>query len=297
VPAQAIEQLRQVVGDRVEAVTILGGDYAAARGFYSLRGGDAADLDITKLGGGGPIGALRPLGTSGLKWAPLLQGNLGWVKATNTFETGYLEGNRSVYDTFAAALGGGARLSFSDHASVGVVLSGMYGKTRNDFRAENDIGRAFESVASGRFVDWEVETWSIAPAAEFQYVWTRGVARLDFTSRYNFFHTESFRGSSPFIHVDGDSHTWENRVGVESPAGFSVFGTPLETGGFLSRIELSGGVADGLDTSYAYTANGRLVLDLTDRLWKTRWLGIGATYFRGTHFRGWSAGIDARFRL
>ena len=32
VPPQAVEQLQQVVGNRIEAVSILGGDYAAAGG-------------------------------------------------------------------------------------------------------------------------------------------------------------------------------------------------------------------------------------------------------------------------
>jgi hypothetical protein len=38
-PADALEQFQHVIGNRVEAVTILGGDYAAAGGIYTFRSG------------------------------------------------------------------------------------------------------------------------------------------------------------------------------------------------------------------------------------------------------------------
>ena len=61
----------------------------------------------------------------------------------------------------------------------------------------------------------------------------------------------------------------------------SVTSADARRGGFLTRTELSGGAAGGLNSNYAYTANVRLVLDFTGKLWKTRLLGIGASYFRG----------------
>jgi hypothetical protein len=297
VPPQAIEQLRHVVGDRVEAVTILGADDGAARGIYSFSGGILADLDITKLGGRGDVAQPRPLGSGGMRWAPVLLGNVGWISADNEFPDGYLKGNRVLYKTFAVQVGGGVRFYLTDHASLAPVVGGIYGHTENDFKAENGVGEMFETAAAGRYVDWQTDTWSVAPAVEFRYEWTRGRVRLEFTSRYSYFHTESFNSSSSFIHVDGDSHTWQNRLGVEAPLGLHLFGREVESGGFLTRTELSGGAAGGLNANYAWTANGRLVLDFTGKLWKTRWLGIGASYFRGAHFSGWSAGLDLRFQL
>ena len=55
VPQPAIEQFGQVIGRRVEAVTILGGDYGAAGGIYTFRGGKVANLSVAKIGGGGIV--------------------------------------------------------------------------------------------------------------------------------------------------------------------------------------------------------------------------------------------------
>jgi hypothetical protein len=101
VPPQAIQQFQDVIGSRVEAVTILGGDYGAAGGIYTFRGGEIANLSIAKIGGGGNIAEPRPLGESGMKWAPVVQGNLGHLSAQNEFANGYLVGNKSVYDVLA----------------------------------------------------------------------------------------------------------------------------------------------------------------------------------------------------
>jgi hypothetical protein len=46
-----------------------------------------------------------------------------------------------------------------------------------------------------------------------------------------------------------------------------------------------------------YTLNGRLVLDFLGKLWKVKWLGLGASCFLGDHFSGWSAGLDLRFKF
>ena len=62
VPPAAINQFEHTIGNRVEAVTILGGDYAAAGGIYTFRGGNLADLSVSKVGGHGAVAAPRPLG-------------------------------------------------------------------------------------------------------------------------------------------------------------------------------------------------------------------------------------------
>src|ERR1022692_4210574 len=110
VPPQAVEQLQQVVGNRIEAVSILGGDYAAAGGVYTFRGGNLADLSISKIGGGGEVASTRPLGLGSLEWAPVLLGNVGMVSARNQFKTGFLAGNEMTYDTLALAAGGGVAI-------------------------------------------------------------------------------------------------------------------------------------------------------------------------------------------
>src|SRR6516162_3881883 len=136
-PADALEQFQHVIGNRVEAVTILGGDYAAAGGIYTFRSGSLADLSITKIGGGGAVASPRPLCLGSLQWAPVLQGNLGMVSAVNTFQTGYLEGNKMTYDTIAVAAGGGVSIHFTEHLSLSPTIGGMYGNVKNTFDAQN----------------------------------------------------------------------------------------------------------------------------------------------------------------
>jgi hypothetical protein len=297
VPPQAVQQFESVIGNRVEAVTILGGDYGAAGGIYTFRGGDVANVSIAKIGGGGNVAEPRPLGESGLKWAPVLEGNLGHISAVNEFRTGYLQGNESVYDVTAVQGGGGARFYFTDHLSLAPAISGIYGHTENEFKSRNAIGDAVEAAASGTYVDWNIDTWTVAPSLDLRYEWQWRRATFEFSSRYNFFHTESFDSSSPVVNVRGGSHTWENKVDVDVPLGWRVFGCELRTGGFLARTELFGGAAAGLNSDYFYTVNGRFVADLLGKVWKVRWLGLGASYFYGDHFNGWTAGVDLQFQF
>ena len=297
VPPGAVEQFQHVVGTRVEAVTILGGDYGAAGGFYTFRGGDAARLKISKMGGGGDVAARRPLGMGGLQWAPVLQGNLGFISAENEFATGYLQGNKSVYDVFAMQAGGGARLYFTDQFSAAVALSGIYGQTENEFRAQNSVGEAIKVAASGTYVDWTLETWSAVPSLDLRYTGQWRTTLVEFSSRFTFFHTESFASTSPVLAVNGDSHTWENKIDVDVPLDWRLFGHGLRTGGFISRTDVGGSAAAGLNEDNFYTVNGRLVVDLLGRVWKVRWLGVGASWFSGKHFDGWTAGADIRIKF
>lgn len=297
VPPEAIEQFQHVIGNRVEAVTILGGDYGAAGGIYTFRGGEVANLSIAKVGGGGIVADPRALGESGIKWAPVVQGNIGQVSAVNQFRNGYLQGNKSAYDVFALQVGGGARLFFNDHLSLAPAISGIYGHTENEFHALNAVGNAVKAAATGTFVDWNLDTWSVAPSLDFRYEWLWGRTAFEFSSRYNYFYTESFESSSPAVSVSGSSHTWENKMDVDVPLGWKLFGRELHTGGFLARTELFGGAAEGLNETHIYTVNGRFVMDLLEKLWKVRWLGVGASYFFGDHMAGWSAGVDVNFQF
>jgi len=296
-PPAAIEQLQQVLGSRVELGTILGGDYAAAGGIYTFRGGKVADLSLTKIGGGGDVASPRPLGLGQIMWTPVLQGNLGQFQAENDFTSGYLQGNQSSYETRAVQLGGGARFYFNKHLSLAPTLSGLYGHTENEFHPGNSIGELVKAVAEGTYVDWNVDTWSIVPALDLKYTWSWGRTAFEFRSRYDFFHTESFESSSPVIGVNGNSQTWENKLDVDVPLSLKFLGTEVHTGGFFSRTELFGDAAQGLNANSFYTANGRLVLDPNGKLWKVHWFGFGASYFFGDHFHGWSAGVDLSFKL
>jgi hypothetical protein len=77
-------QIRAGIEDRIEALTILGGDFGLASGIFRSRsnlqpGGASTNLqsDVTKGGGDGDVGDPRPLGDLDIGWQPRLQGNMG----------------------------------------------------------------------------------------------------------------------------------------------------------------------------------------------------------------------------
>ena len=296
-PPGALQQFQEAVGNRIEAVSILGGDYSAAGGIYTFRGGSLADLSISKIGGGGEVASPKPLGLGSVQWAPVLQGNVGMVSAANTFRTGYLAGNQMKYDTLALELGAGAAFYLTDDLSLAPTLSGIYGRVENSFSPQNANGDYIKAVGSGTVVDWTMDTWSLVPALELDYQWLWDRATFEFSSGYSFFHTESFQSSSPILGVNGDSSTWANKLDVDLPLGLALFGREFHVGGFFSRTEIFGNAARGLNTGYVYTANGRLVLDFLGQLWKLKWLGLGVSYFWGHDFSGWSAGVDLQFKF
>src|SRR5262245_20548206 len=53
-----VKQFQQVGGNRIEAVNILGGDYAAMGGVCTFGGGSIADLSISKIGGSGDVASV-----------------------------------------------------------------------------------------------------------------------------------------------------------------------------------------------------------------------------------------------
>lgn len=296
VPPGAVAQFQSTMGDRVEAMTVLGGDYGAgsgAYGFHNAQGG-SADLSLTKVGGGGVVADPRPLGVGDMTWAPVLLGTIGYGSTENRFDGGYLAGNTSQTTTLALEAGAGARFFLTEDLSLTPTVAAIYGHTRNQFTANNDLGQKVKAVASGTFVDWSVDTWSVVPALELRYTYHVDRVAIQFSSRYCFFHTEGFNNSSPVIDVNGDSQTWANMIDVDVPLGKELWGHELHTGGYVSRTELGGGAAAGLNEDHMYTVNGRLVLDYLHDLWMVRWVGLGASYYWGDSFSGWSAGISMR---
>ena len=293
----AIDQFNHVIGSRVEAVTILGGDYSAAGGIYSFRGGNLAELNITKAGGGGIVMAPMSLDIGDMKWAPVLQGNIGYGSADNEFATGYLQGNHSLYKFFAIEFGGGARFYFTDHFSISPTISGIYGHIENSFNPQNSVGNTVKVAASGTYVDWDLDTWSVVPSLDLMYEYQWGQTIFAFSSQYNFFHTESFKSSSPVVSISGDSQTWENKLDVDVPLGWKLFNHELHTGGFFSRTELFGSAAVGLNTNNYYTVNGRVVLEMPRNKWYVRWIGLGFSQFWADNFSGWTAGVDIQLEI
>jgi hypothetical protein len=302
VPAVAqLSEFKNTVGSRVEAATILGGDYGVSGGSFTSadsKNGNV-DLSISKFGGMGDIYPIRPIGDLGIGWQPQLQGSMGYLTAKKDFNSQtVLQGDSSENKTFAIQFGGGARFWFDDHFSIAPTFMGMYGHTENDYTVRSAFAMANQQLAKQLgLIDWNVDTWTVRPAVDlqYQYTWHRVIFTLNSDPTYYF--TESFQSSSPNVDVNGNSESWENKLDVDIPLGVELFGHELRTGGYFSRTELFDGLKDGLNTDHMYEVHGRLVLDFLDQLWKVQWIGIGGSYMWSDNFNGWSIGADVAFRF
>jgi hypothetical protein len=297
---QVISDLRNNVGSRVETATILGGDYGVGGGaFNSTTGGNNVDLNISKFGGSGDVGAPQPLGNTDIGWQPRLQGSMGYLTAKKTYSPlSPLWGDENENKTFAIQFGGGARFWFDDHFSIAPTFMGMYGHSENTYTARSLFGLQNRTAAEQLgLIDWTVDTWTVRPAVDFQYKYTWNRTIFTLSSDPTYFYTESFSSSSANVNVSGNSITWQNKLDVDVPLGVELWGHELRSGGYFSRTELYNGINDGLRSDYLYEGHGRVVLDFLGELWKVQWIGIGASYFWGNNFDGWSIGADVAFRF
>ena len=304
-----INSLQNTVGNRIEAATILGGDFGMTGASYNR--GSGGNLALSKFGGWGDIGDPQQLGTLPIAWQPQLQGEMGYLVATKNYSaadsvtyagTPYnLNGAFTRYHDFSIQFGGGPRLWFNDHFSIAPTIMGMYGHTENtfDLNANTTLTPAVISAArAAGLIDYNVDTWTIRPAADFQYVYTWRRTIFTFNSDPVYFHTESFSASNPNVNVNGNSETWMNKIDVDVPLGKDLWGHELRTGGYFSRTEFYGDIHNGLGLDHLYEIHGRVVLDYLNQLWKVQWIGLGASYLWGDNgFSGYSYGLDIAFQF
>jgi len=295
-----IDYYQGLAGSRVEALTVLGGDYGLAGARYNGDKNNHREttLDVSKFGGWGDIGDPQPIGDTGIGWQPRLQGSMGSVRSTTQYKGGDLGGDKNVYDVFAIEFGGGARFWLNDHLSLAPTFMGMYGYSKNRYTVRSAYGVTNAPAAKDAgVIDWHVNTWTIRPAADLQYIYTWDRTVFSLSSSFAYFHTEGFNASSSNLDVDGDSETWRNMIDVDIPLGKELWGHELRTGGYFSRTELYDNVEKGLNTDHIYEVHGRVVLDFLGKLWKVQWIGIGGSYLWGSNFDGWSFGADVAFRF
>jgi hypothetical protein len=292
-----LNEFGHLVGKRVAAATILGGDFGITGGSYDTGSGE--DISLTKFGGGGDIGDPKPLGDLGIGWQWRLQGSMGSLTAKKEFTMGSNAGDRSEFKTLAIEFGGGGRLWLGDHLSLAPTIMGMYGHTDNTYTTNSAFWttNSFEDFKKAGRVDWDVDTWTIRPALnlQYQFAWHRTI--FTFSSDAAWFHTASFRSSNPNVTANSDSETWQNKIDVDIPLWKTVLGHELRTGGFLSRTELYDDLKIGLNASHIYEIHGRVVLDCLNQVWKTQWVGVGGSYLWGSGLSGWSFGADILFKF
>jgi hypothetical protein len=293
-PAQA-DQIRASLGDRIEALTILGGDYLLGGGHYrsTADGPNTADLDVSKFGGSGEFNDLEQLGDLNIAWRPRLMGNMGTVDFKKEYNSGMLAGDLSTTKTFAVQFGGGARFWLTDEFSLAPTIVGMYGRTTNEYTAKSAfmVANLAKATQAG-LVDWTAETWTARGALNVQYLFVVDRTMITLSSEPTYLHTESFKSSNSNVDVNGNSVAWVNKADVDVPLGHMLFGHELRSGGYFERTELYGGIKDGLNTGHINEIHGRLVLDYLNELWLTQWIGLGASYYWGGNFTGYSVGID-----
>jgi hypothetical protein len=289
---------------RIEALTILGGDFGLESGEYHSTGqyvagtGVNTDITVNKFGGAGDVGDPQPLDTLPIGWQPVIQGNMGWLYSTDHLVTGPLAGNSTNFSVYAIQFGGGARFWFNDALSVAPTVMGMYGRTSNTYDASSLSGReTLSQLARLGLVDWEVYTWTVRPALDVQYLLTLDRTIITLTSDAAFFDTQSFSSSTSRLRVVGTSGSWDSKLDVDVPLGILLFGHELRTGGYLSRTDLYGDLRTGLDVEHINEVHARLVLDFLGQLWKVQWIGVGASYLWGTSIAGWTVGADVMFRF
>jgi hypothetical protein len=113
ITAAEANSIRSAIGNRVEALTILGCDFGLAGGTYRFTGDNDGEVNVSKFGGDGDVGDPRKLGKLGnldTAWQPRLQGSIGYVDATSHLHSGPLNGGTNEFEAFAIQFG--ADLSF-----------------------------------------------------------------------------------------------------------------------------------------------------------------------------------------
>ncbi len=286
-PGQA-NQLREGINDRIEALTVLGGDYVLGGGSFRSTGNGPSDLtaDVSKFGGSGEFSDLRQLGDLNIAWRPRLQGNMGTVDWKNEFKVPLLDGDVSNTKAFGIQFGGGARFWFTHEFSVAPTIMGMYGHTTNEYTANSAFMVANLAKAQQvGLVDWSTDTWTVRPSVNFQYEYTSGVERSSSSRRMSPIITpDHSRVPTPTSMWAATRRSVSNKLDIDVPLGRMLFGHELRTGGYFERTNLYGNVRDGLNTDHMNEVHGRLVLDYLNQLWLTQWIGLGGSYYWGEQF-------------
>lgn len=296
--------LENAIGARVAALTILGGDFGLSDGsFHSdggLRPGQRGDVEtrVTKVGGDGDVGDPIPLSGENVGWQPRLQGNMGYLDSSNHLQSSVLAGDTSELTTSAIEFGGGARFWTTDRLSFAPTIMVLYGHTDDTYTAQSAFGRKnLRELQQLGLADWSIDTWTVRPALNVQYIVTFNRVIITFSSDPTGFYTHGFSRSNIHLRVGGDSGLVTNKIDLDIPLGAELYDHELRTGGYVSRTDLFGDLKTGLDVQHLNELHGRLVLDFLNQLWKLQWLGAGASYLWGPNIKGWTVGADVAFRF
>ena len=294
--------IENAIGPRVEALTILGGDFGLSDGEFHSRDPRGSSLpvetSVAKFGGNGEVGSPEPLGNLHIRWQPLIQGNIGYLQSSTRLDSIKLGGATNEFTTVAVEFGGGVRVWTTERLSFAPTITLLVGRTDDDYVVSSVSGQSTaEQLRALGLIDWSLETWSLRPALNIQYILPVSRTLVTFSSEAVGFFTHGFSRSNIHLRVGGDSGFVMNKIDLDIPLGVSLFGQELHTGGFLSRTDLLGDLRQGLDVQHLSELHGRVVLAFRDHRWGMEWLGIGASYMWGTNLSGWTIGTDIQFHF
>jgi hypothetical protein len=295
VPPEAVEQLDTAIGQRVEATAVFGTQSIASRAGlgWSLNGADGA---IYKLPWSFELRDPAPLGGSGVRWTPVIDGGLGYGSFVNKFNNNVLAGNESDFQTVALALSLGPRFYFGDSGfSVLPAFGLLYAYTENDFHANTPLGQ--QIVDDGRYVNWNVQTISLMPSFELRYNKTFGRWMPKFTSAFAYYNTQPITRSTDALSFRSDSKIWANKFDLDYLTAWKVFDCPMHFGGDIGRTDLYQGLKGALGTDHYYQTDGRVTLDTLGRLWKVKYVGLSGGYFWCGAFSGYSIGLEGSVKF
>jgi len=296
--------IQGAIGARVEALTILGGDFGFSDGTLHSTGalgpGLRADVDLSvrKFGGAGEVGDPMPLGDLGIGWQPRIQGSMGYLKSSNELNSAPETGDTSEYKTSSIEFGGGARFWTSERLSFAPTLMALYGHTADSYSAQSMFAKQnLSALKQLGLIDWTTDTWSLRPALNVQYVVPLDRMRITLSTDSTEFYTQGFARSNANVRVAGNSGFLTAKIDFDVPLGVELFGHELRSGGYISRTDLFGDLKMGLDVQHLNEVHARIVLDCLDQLWKFQWLGLGSSYVWGPNMTGWTVGVDATFHF
>jgi hypothetical protein len=280
-----------VIGQSVETLSVLSTQSAISTGGYKFTI-HQTDGQATKIPWTIDLTRRQSLGDTGLFWAPVFSGGVGYADFTDHFVNRPLEGNASEYQTLAAAVGLGPRIYLTHEFSVLPSFGLIYGYTQNNFHAFNIEGEDFEQAQRNGLVDWHAQTITITPSIELRYQVKPDPWEITVFSIYSYFQTWPIERSTEALSFQSNSAAWVNGVDVDYRTRFRLLDCPIYLGGRFALTDLYAGLRQSLATNNFYQLGGRITFDVHGQLPIITRLGVGAAYVWGEGFHGYSVGIE-----
>jgi hypothetical protein len=294
-PPGVVAQLNQAIGQRVEATAVLATQSTVSRIGLGWTVNDA-DGAIYKVPWKFELHDARPLGESGLKWTPVLEGGAGYGSFVNHFNQSVLAGNESRYQTGAVSFGAGPRFYFGDSGfSLLPAFDLLYAYTDNDFTANTLLGQIV--AADGRYVNWQAQTLSLVPSFEARYQNTFERWTPEVTSSFVYFATRPITSSTSALNFISSSMAWANKVDLDYQTPWAAWSCPFHVGVNYTFTELYGGLRESLGTTHYSQADARVTLDLLGKVWKIHTVGLSGGYFWCAAFKGYSIGLEGSMKF